>query len=134
MARAQQPTPTDRGHILIVEDETGIRAAVALILEMEGFRVSQAGDGRSGLSCVIDMAPDLVITDYMMPVMNGVDMVRAVRAMPEFAELPVILLTAVFPAEPDHRALVDRFLIKPVDVATLIDAITTLMPRTVGRH
>lgn len=124
-----QPFPAVRGHILIVEDETGIRTAMSLVLEMEGYQVSQAGDGREGLRRLLETVPDLVITDYMMPLMNGVEMIREIRAREEFRTLPIIMLTAAFPSEPDYRTLVDAFLSKPVNAMTLAKTIETLLDR-----
>ncbi len=124
-----QPFPAVRGHILVVEDETGIRTAMSLILEMEGYRVSQAGDGRQGLHSLLECVPDLIITDYMMPSMNGVEMIREIRAKEDFRTLPIIMLTAAFPPEPDYRTLVDAFLSKPVSAMTLSKTIETLLDR-----
>ena len=124
-----QPYSAMRGHILIVEDETGIRTAMSLVLEMEGFQVSQAGDGRQGLHSLLECVPDLIITDYMMPSMNGLEMIREIRAKEEFRTLPIIMLTAAFPSEPDYKTLVDVFLSKPVNVMTLVGTIQTLLDR-----
>ncbi len=102
---------------------------MSLVLEMEGYQVSQAGDGRKGLHCLLQTVPDLVITDYMMPSMSGLEMIREIRAKEEFRALPIIMLTAAFPSEPDCKTLVDACLSKPVDVPTLVRTIQTLLDR-----
>lgn len=100
---------------------------MTLILEMEGFQVTQASDGRRGLHCLIESVPDIVLSDYMMPYMNGIEMIREIRARPEFQTLPVVLLTAAIPSEPDFRNLIDVFLEKPVDVPTLVSTLQQLV-------
>ncbi|ALG73921.1 hypothetical protein VY88_19890 [Azospirillum thiophilum] len=121
--------PQSRGHILIVEDESGIRAAMTLVLEMEGFQVTQASDGRHGLHCLIEAVPDVVLSDYMMPYMNGIEMIREIRAKPGFQSLPIVLLTAAIPSEPDFRILIDAFLEKPVEVPILVATLQRLVDR-----
>lgn len=102
---------------------------MTLVLEMEGFRVTQASDGRHGLHCLIEAIPDVVLSDYMMPYMNGIEMIREIRAKPGFQGLPIVLLTAAIPSEPDFRTLIDAFLEKPVEVPTLVATLRRLIDR-----
>jgi CheY-like chemotaxis protein len=84
-----------RGSILIVEDDEDIRAAMAEILESEGFEVVVASNGQEGLEVLSQMsAPCLVLLDLMMPVMNGEDFLRHVRKNPAMDSVPVIIVTA----------------------------------------
>lgn len=119
--------PPVRGHILIVEDESGVRAALAMILEMEGFAVRQAADGRQGLHCLIESIPDVLITDYMMPYMNGMEMIREIRSKPDLSTLPIVMLTAAIPSEADARSMIDVLIMKPVELPYLIETVQTLI-------
>ena len=70
------------GHprVLVVEDEDGLRENLAELLKLEGYHVSTAGDGIQGMKAHLSFRPELVITDVVMPIMDGVEMVRALRA------------------------------------------------------
>jgi CheY-like chemotaxis protein len=84
-----------RGSVLIVEDDEDIRAAMAELLESEGFEVAVASNGQEGLEVLNQMgAPCLVLLDLMMPVMNGEDFLRHVRQNPALDPVPVIIVTA----------------------------------------
>ncbi|MDC0712156.1 response regulator [Stigmatella sp. ncwal1] len=87
--------PTSRGTILIVEDDEDIRAAMAELLETEGFEISVASNGQEGLEVIEQMNPPcMVLLDLMMPVMSGEDFLRHLRKHPVFHSLPVIIVTA----------------------------------------
>ncbi|HPD45672.1 MAG TPA: response regulator [Anaerohalosphaeraceae bacterium] len=84
---------TDR-KVLIVDDEIHIVQVVAIKLRNNGFEVITAENGAEALELIQSNHPDLVITDYQMPVMTGVELIENLRSDPRFAELPVIMLTA----------------------------------------
>jgi DNA-binding response OmpR family regulator len=79
--------------ILIVEDDAYIRDAYAEILRGEGFEVITAENGQVGLDAVKDYKPNLVLLDLMLPIIDGKQLLHAVREIPEFKTLPVIVLT-----------------------------------------
>ena len=81
-------------HILVVDDLHAMRQLVARTLHKEGYRVSTAATGREGLDAALDLRPDIVITDWMMPDLTGPELVHALAAAPEVAGTPVVLLTA----------------------------------------
>jgi CheY-like chemotaxis protein len=84
-----------RGSVLIVEDDEDIRAAMAELLESEGFDISVASNGQEGLEVLNQMVPPcLVLLDLMMPVMNGEDFLRHVRQNPALNIVPIIIVTA----------------------------------------
>jgi CheY-like chemotaxis protein len=84
-----------RGSVLIVEDDEDIRAAMAELLESEGFEVSVASNGQEGLEVLSQMVPPcLVLLDLMMPVMNGEDFLRHVRQNPAQHDIPIVIVTA----------------------------------------
>jgi CheY-like chemotaxis protein len=88
-------TSEHRGSVLIVEDDEDIRAAMAELLENEGFEVSVASNGQEGLEVLGQMGPPcLVLLDLMMPVMSGEDFLRHVRDNPRMDPIPVIIVTA----------------------------------------
>ncbi len=77
--------------ILVVDDEFGNAEVLGLILEEEGYRVFCAANGRDGLERAKEVAPDLIIVDYMMPIMNGAELGRQVRALPKLSHTKILL-------------------------------------------
>jgi len=90
--------------VLVVEDSPDMSDAICNLLRDE-YQVAAAFDGREGLEKAIELLPDLVLTDVMMPEMSGEELVRALRARPEMATTPVIALTAVADDESRVRLL-----------------------------
>ncbi len=80
--------------ILVIEDEAPIRENIVEMLELEGFEVMGAGDGRAGLHRVLDFRPDLIICDISMPELDGYGVLFALRQRPETASIPFMFLTA----------------------------------------
>jgi diguanylate cyclase (GGDEF)-like protein len=94
------PGTTDRSkHILIVEDDPSLRRVLRLLLETEGYRVSEAENGMTGLAILQHESPDLVILDVMMPDMDGYTVCQKIREQRRFQQMPVIFLTAKDAAE-----------------------------------
>src|SRR5918992_1314921 len=81
-------------HVLIVEDEAPLQDLLAYNLERAGFTVDQAYDGEEAQSLIADRTPDLVILDWMLPWMSGLELCRQLRRRPATANLPIIILTA----------------------------------------
>lgn len=113
--------------ILIVEDESSILTALALLLEMEGFEVVEATDGRQGLEQLRAFKPDLVISDYMMPYMDGIEMIRQIRQDPEFKRQPIVLISAALPQAVSPSDLADATLPKPINIDELLKVIWRLL-------
>jgi two-component system phosphate regulon response regulator PhoB len=80
--------------VLIVDDDPDIRALVMYRLTASGYDVICADDGETGLAAAREHAPDLVLVDWMMPRLTGVEMCSRLRADPAIARIPVVLLTA----------------------------------------
>ncbi len=114
-------------HVLLVEDEPGTMMTVCLLLEMMGHRVSQATNGRRALEELAIELPDIVLTDYMMPHLNGVELIEAMRADPRFAALPVILTSAALPPEVNPSTVAQGFLVKPYRIDALVKMIEALL-------
>lgn len=79
--------------ILTVDDSPSVRQMIKLVLAPAGHKVSEAGDGSEGLARARAERFDLVITDLNMPVMNGLEMIRGLRALPSFTGVPIVFLT-----------------------------------------
>jgi CheY-like chemotaxis protein len=115
--------------VLLVEDSLELRDVVHLYLKLEGFDVVLAADGREGLYMVRAERPDLVITDINMPEIDGISFVKALRAQPEFKDIPVIAFTAY--GSEERRAVIkagaDRVRTKPTDFESLFKDINELL-------
>jgi signal transduction histidine kinase/DNA-binding response OmpR family regulator len=107
----------DRTTVLVVEDNPEVRAYIRSHLE-PGYRVVEAADGDAGLAAARRLVPDLVVSDVMMPGLDGNALFRSLRDDPELALVPVVLLTAKASAESRIQGLrdgVDDYLVKPFD-------------------
>jgi CheY-like chemotaxis protein len=80
--------------ILVVDDEYALAEILAELLQSEGYRVVSATNGKDGLARLKTENPDLILTDLMMPIVDGRELVRSARALPQFASTPVILMSA----------------------------------------
>jgi len=108
-------TESGRPLILVVEDDSDLLGLLEVMLEEE-YRVATAADGREGLEKAQALLPDLILSDFMMPVMSGEDMLRELRKRRELDHVPIIILTA----NPDEhvrnellRAGAQDYLVKP---------------------
>jgi CheY-like chemotaxis protein len=119
--------------LLIVDDEFALVETLKDYLEDAGYRVATASDGREGLDAMNEHVPDLVVTDLMMPLMNGREMIAAMRGEPRFASVPVILMSAArrqIAAPPgDDFPTFSVFLRKPFLLRALMDEIVRLVGR-----
>ncbi|RRW43202.1 MULTISPECIES: response regulator [Pseudomonas] len=114
--------------VLVVDDEFLITEVVALALEEEGYEVRQAGNGRVALEIMAEEMPELVITDFMMPVMNGRDLAKTIRGQSKIAKIPVMLMTGAHAhMAREHGDLFDHVLSKPFDMAELTAVVKGLI-------
>lgn len=97
-----------------------MRRALELLLDLEGYAVVAASNGRQGLDALASGEFTLVITDQMMPLMDGVAFVGEVRRDPRFRALPVIMMSASPKPPDDVVALLDAFVAKPFEIPTLL--------------
>jgi CheY-like chemotaxis protein len=119
--------PRPRPRILVVEDEPGTRQALEMLLDLEGYAVAVAANGRQGLDALAGSDFDLVITDHMMPLMDGLTFLSQVRKDARLQGLPVIMVSAS-PRPPDSVvALMDAFVAKPFEIPTLLRLIERLL-------
>ncbi|MDG3439626.1 response regulator [Nitrospirillum amazonense] len=90
--------------VLSVDDSSSVRQMVKLTLSGAGYDVVQASDGAEGLAKAKDTVVDLVVTDLNMPVMNGLDLIRALRQLPAYRGVPILFLTTESDAEMKQAA------------------------------
>jgi CheY-like chemotaxis protein len=100
--------------VLLVDDELSSAEVLALVLAGEAYQVTLAADGRQALARLEDAAPDLLVIDFMMPGMNGAELVQAIRQRERFRATPVVLISgAPESALRAYEASYDAFLRKP---------------------
>lgn len=117
--------------VLLVEDDRAIRRYLQVTLERAGFRVVVASDGLEAMKAVLSAPVDAVVTDAIMPHLDGHALCRFLRRHPKLKGLPVVLLSgsehSAPPAEPGERA--DAYLTKPVRPEELSGCLTALLER-----
>ncbi|WP_244849867.1 response regulator [Caballeronia sp. SL2Y3] len=114
--------------ILVVDDEFDILTTWRLVLEMEGYEVTTASNGRIALDAANMDAPDIIITDWMMPHMDGVELIRSLAQSDTLNKVPVILMSAAANApELDHPDA--RFRRKPLSIDDLLTLVADLASR-----
>jgi CheY-like chemotaxis protein len=117
--------------ILIIDDEDDIREVAALSLEtVAGWQVYMANSGAQGLARAIELRPDAILLDVMMPGMDGPTTFRELRKNPATARIPVLLLTAKVQSSDQRRFAdlgVEAILFKPFDPLTLSNQISTVL-------
>jgi class 3 adenylate cyclase len=118
--------------ILVVEDEAPIRLNLTLVLKAEGYAVDSAENGRAGIEHAKSFAPDLIVSDVMMPELDGFSMLEALRADPRFADTPFIFLTALNDRTSMRRGMnlgADDFLNKPFTRDELLEALNSRLKK-----
>jgi DNA-binding response OmpR family regulator len=116
--------------LLVVEDEAALAKVLQMRLQMEGFEVDVAGDGAEAMETIRARRPDLVVCDLMMPVMDGVEVTRAVKGDPELQAIPILILTALKSEkemEELRRLGAEAFASKPYDGKALTAQIRELL-------
>ena len=111
--------------ILLVDDEPDLLAAWHLILTGEGYDVRCASNGAEALECVRHRVPDLVITDWMMPLMGGAELCRRMRAQQDLASVPILVHTSAPLAQKTENAW-DVCLQKPVPMQLFLTTVGRL--------
>jgi CheY-like chemotaxis protein len=122
---------TKPGYLLVVEDVPDIQNLLETTLKFKGYRVVLAWDGMEALEAIERERPALIITDIMMPRMDGFNLVHRLRLNPETRDIPVVFLSATYVA-PEDKAFsltigVTRFIEKPVDFGLFLETIEQLL-------
>jgi two-component system phosphate regulon response regulator PhoB len=118
--------------ILVVEDEAALVTMLRYNLEKRGFHVEEAGDGQEALRMVEAHKPDLVLLDWMLPSLSGIEVCRQLRRRPATQDLPIIMVTARAEDQDAVRGLntgADDYITKPFNIEALIARIRALLRR-----
>lgn len=118
--------------ILLADDDRLMTHVLRLKLEEAGFCVEVVTDGEAGLACALAAAPDAVITDLQMPVMDGFRFARALRDNPATATIPIILLTGrghILSQEEIESVAIDRVVPKPFSAREILALVESLLDR-----
>jgi CheY-like chemotaxis protein len=114
--------------VLLVEDEESAAQVVTTILQLEGFHVTLAANGKRAIEILEEAQPALIITDYMMPMMDGIEMAKAIRTMPAYSAVPILMTSGVAEASlKEHESLLSAFLRKPFKIDTLLEVVHRLL-------
>lgn len=119
--------------ILVIDDERAIREMVVMALEKEGFGCLEASDAHKAESLINESTPDILLLDWMMPGLNGVDFTRKLRRHKETRDIPIIMLTAKTEEEDLIKGLesgADDYITKPFSPRALIARINALLRRS----
>ena len=112
--------------ILIVDDEYDTRAVLEIILSAEGYETTSASHGLEALKMIEEHAPDLVLTDVMMPVMDGIELCAVLRTRQHTSNIPLVLITASHNVP--QQQIWDGYVPKPIDIPKLVQTVEALLP------
>ncbi len=118
--------------VLVVEDEAALATMLRYNLEKQGFRVEEAADGQEALDRVAESQPDLVLLDWMLPAMSGIEVCRQLRRRSATRDLPVIMVTARTEDQDAVRGLntgADDYITKPFNIDALLARMRALLRR-----
>jgi two-component system phosphate regulon response regulator PhoB len=119
--------------VLVVEDESALVTLLRYNLEKEGFTVAAARDGEEGVLMAREQKPDLVLLDWMLPLLSGIEVCRQLRRRPETRSIPIIMLTARGEEGDKLRGLdsgADDYVTKPFSPTELVARIRAVLRRT----
>lgn len=122
----------DQPRVLVVEDEPAQREVLAYNLEAEGFAVSRAENGEEALMLVDEMSPDVIVLDWMMPNLSGIEVCRRLKIKTETRTIPIIMLSARSEEVDRVRGLetgADDYVIKPYSVIELMARVRSQLRR-----
>ena len=125
---------TEKVTILYVEDNSDNRKLVRRVLEAEGYRVAEAKDGQQAMERLLAEPIDLALMDINMPEVDGYTLTARIKAMPQFAKLPIVAVTANVMRGDRERSLqagCDGYIQKPIDIDTLAQQIERFLRRPV---
>jgi two-component system phosphate regulon response regulator PhoB len=118
--------------ILVVEDEQAIAEMIMTSLEMAGYQVKRAANGQIAYQMVLNTAPDLILADWMMPMMTGIELAHRLKREENTAEIPIILLTAKSDEDAKIKGFdagIDDYVVKPFSPRELLARIKAVLRR-----
>jgi CheY-like chemotaxis protein len=128
----QQETPYPTPTILIVENEVSNRILIERILSRSGYRCLLASNGQEALNMLDRERVDLILTDLSMPVLDGFQTTRLIRARPGMAHIPIVAVTAYAMNDENEAAMhngCNEYLLKPFKPRQLLEVVDRLLPR-----
>jgi two-component system phosphate regulon response regulator PhoB len=134
MQRQQQQEPVMPAQILVVDDDANLREIVVLKLQLAGFETHAVNDGEAGLSAAQERTPDLIVLDWMMPKMTGLEVSRALREDTRTSEIPIIMLTAKAQVDDLRRGFdagATDYMVKPFNPSELVARVSAALTRAV---
>ncbi len=123
-------TKSDATRVLYVEDAAVIRDTISRLLELNGYKVAYARNGKEGLEKTHSWKPDVVLMDLRMPVMDGYKAISEIKLDPRTRHIPVFVISAWSSRKERDRAKLagaDKFFVKPPDMNKLVEAIETTL-------
>ncbi len=123
--------------VLVVDDDPQVLRLMRVNLELEGYDVVSAPDGEEALEAVVNQRPDIVVCDVMMPGVDGLTVLRNMRANPRTSKIPFVVVSAKAQRSDVKAALdmgADRYITKPFDPQELLDAVEHLLGGTGGTN
>jgi DNA-binding response OmpR family regulator len=114
--------------ILVVDDEFTIVESLTDVLSYEGYKVASAPNGAKALAAMEEARPSLILVDFMMPVLDGVQFIRKVRADERYKNVPIIMMTAAPAGLPKEDRPWNALLVKPFELDRLLTTIRNLLP------
>ncbi|NRB70573.1 MAG: phosphate regulon transcriptional regulator PhoB [Xanthomonadales bacterium] len=124
---------TSQAEVLVVDDEAAIREMIQFALRRAGMTVTGAGNAQSALASISDRKPDIILMDWMMPGVSGLELTRRLRREPVTADIPIVMLTAKVTEDDKVAGLeagTDDYLVKPFSPRELIARINAVLRRT----
>lgn len=114
------------GYVLLVEDDRALRRYLEVVLDRAGYEVIVAGDGLEAIKAAVNTKIDVVITDAVMPNLDGNELCRFFRSSPKLSHIPIVLLSALERKDDPGHARIDAFLAKPVSPDDLLKCLEGL--------
>jgi len=125
-----------KASLLLAEDNPDMRSLLKWLLESEGFSVIAAEDGKNALQVLDQIRPDVILTDLMMPGMDGVELIKRIRKISDLADTPIIAMTAYGTGYMTlaNSAGANAAVRKPEDLDSLVNTINEVLANAVVRH
>ncbi|HEY5444807.1 MAG TPA: response regulator [Pyrinomonadaceae bacterium] len=130
ITQSQTVNPADAsgvsGCVVLAEDDPALQRYLEVVLQRAGYEVLLAADGLEAMRILMSRPVDIVVTDALMPNLNGYELCRFVKSSPRLSGLPIVLLSALDPKNAEAEQ-VDAFLTKPVSPEDLLECLSSLM-------
>jgi len=131
------PDSAAKRRVLIIDDDDDFALAIVRVLKEEGYEVRRVADGEQGVAAAIEEAPDLILLDFMMPIKDGFDACKELRAIPALRRVPIVAVTAfgqdigiVYGTDREASPFdIQDCLEKPVEVNVLLQRMADLLPQ-----